>query len=192
MAFRDMELYDPEGPVPDPPAPPAGEERRRWPLVAVIGLVLLLVAGVAWRVHGTHSQVTSTNAPAPAAAGSASSTSSEPTTVQAPADTSSSTPQAGAVAFVTAWAHPDRAVQQWQAAVRPYATSAFATRLLSVDPGNVPATKVTGPAGPAKVTGQTAAVDVPTDAGAVTVTLQQVGQEWRVSGITPARASEEE
>lgn len=50
--------------------------------------------------------------------------------------------------WASAWVnHPDGMTsQQWVAGLRPYTTDEFLGVLASVDPSNVPASRVTGPA----------------------------------------------
>lgn len=49
-----------------------------------------------------------------------------------------------AVAYVTAWSHPELAADQWLAGLAPYVTARHYEQLKTVDPANVAALTVTG------------------------------------------------
>lgn len=95
-------------------------------------------------------------------------------------------PQALDVAtkWVTAWAkHPAGITnQQWLDQLKPYTTDEFLPQMASVDPANVPATKVTGAAVSVDSTTSSVIADVPTDGGTIQVTvITTPNQGWRVS-----------
>ena len=95
-------------------------------------------------------------------------------------------PQALAVAtnWVKAWAtHPAGITNaQWLAQLKPYTTDEFLPQMSSVDPANVPATKVTGAAVSVDSTTSSVIADVPTDGGTIQVTVITTPSEgWRVS-----------
>lgn len=85
--------------------------------------------------------------------------------------------------WTEAWAHHPRGVsnKQWRDALRPYTTPEFLPELRSVDPANVPANKVTGKPKPVDSYQSSLTARVPTDGGAVQVTVVKTGQGWRVS-----------
>lgn len=85
--------------------------------------------------------------------------------------------------WVTAWAnHPDgMGTQQWIDGLRPYTTEEYLGVMESVDPSNVPATRVTGDAVATKSLSSSVEVEVPTDAGRIAVTMIQTDQGWRVA-----------
>ncbi|MFC0547529.1 hypothetical protein [Kutzneria chonburiensis] len=95
-------------------------------------------------------------------------------------------PQALDVAqkWVTAWAkHPAGITnQQWLEQLKPYTTDEFLPQMGTVDPANVPATKVTGAAVSVDSTTSSVVADVPTDGGTIQVTvITTPNQGWRVS-----------
>ena len=91
---------------------------------------------------------------------------------------------AAAVRFVTAWARPDATSQVWLASLRPLTTAGFQLTLKTSDPGRVPASRVTGsPRARASSSGQL--VSVPTDAGAVVVSVVRDGEAWKVADVAP-------
>ena len=210
MGYRDLDLYDPAEPAEPVPAeeptgdrPPGGRRLRAALLGGVFALVLAVLVG--WRLVGVEPERTSSG---PAAAAASTSTAEEslpgakvPTST--PGADPSSTPTSSstttgeedaaqiAAAFVAAWARPDLDGPTWRAGLRPYVSQAFYETLRSVDPANVPATKVTeAPAGQAGSAGA-GQWTVGTDAGDVTVSAQlEDGRGWVVTNILPARQVE--
>jgi hypothetical protein len=88
-----------------------------------------------------------------------------------------------ALAFARAWVRRERTPQQWLAAVRPLCEPGFAMLMATVDPGNVPASRVTGaPVAVAAPVGGSARYRVATDAGTLSMTLTSVHGRWLVSG----------
>ncbi|MGF1662336.1 MAG: hypothetical protein ACFCVG_07665 [Kineosporiaceae bacterium] len=95
---------------------------------------------------------------------------------------------ATAVAAVTAFARPAAPVDRWWADLAPLLTPAARTAHTGTDPANVPASAVTGPAGPARSPSPfLATVAVPTDAGTYTVLLvrDDAGAGWLVDRLDP-------
>ena len=92
--------------------------------------------------------------------------------------------QTAAVRFVTAWASPDASAQAWLTSLRPLCTAAFQLTLETSDPGRVPASRVTGTAR-VGASSDGALVTVPTDAGAVVVSVVREGKVWKVADIAP-------
>lgn len=92
--------------------------------------------------------------------------------------------QTAAVRFVTAWATPDASAQTWLTMLRPLCTARFQVALETSDPGRVPASRVTGPAR-VRASSSGALVTVPTDTGAVVVTVVREGEVWKVADIAP-------
>jgi len=94
-----------------------------------------------------------------------------------------------AIAWTTAWAtHPPGVSgAAWSAGLRPWTTEEYLPTLSSVDPANVPGTRVTGPAVAVDVRPDAVRVQVPTDAVRLELLLVQVGPgQWRVSGYDRA------
>ncbi len=96
-----------------------------------------------------------------------------------------------ATKWTQAWAkHPDgTTTQTWVKGLRPWTTEEYLGMLSTVDPANVPATKVTGPAKAVAVSPKSVRAEVPTDAVTllILVTLTD-GGEWRVAGYDRATA----
>src|SRR5581483_4795030 len=103
-------------------------------------------------------------------------------------------PAALAVAtkWTQAWAKhpPGTTTQSWVGGLMPYTTPEYLGVLTTVDPSNVPATKVTGPARAVQVSPSSVRVDVPTDALTLVVLVVNTGpvggDEWRVAGYDRA------
>lgn len=89
--------------------------------------------------------------------------------------------------FVAAWARPDEPAASWLATLGPLSTTPFRQSLSGSDPGRVPASKITG-AARAELSGNTATITVPTDAGALVVSVALEGGQWKVADIAPADA----
>ncbi|WP_156313062.1 hypothetical protein [Micromonospora sp. HK10] len=90
---------------------------------------------------------------------------------------------AAATRFVAQWARPDLPAGQWRADVRPYAVRGYADLLDTVDPANVPATRITAPGRVVTTTPGRAEVDVGTDAGVLRVVCVRDGQRWLVATL---------
>ncbi|MFG3701550.1 hypothetical protein ACGF5C_27110 [Micromonospora sp. NPDC047620] len=88
-----------------------------------------------------------------------------------------------ALRFVRAWARPDLPAGSWLAGVRPYAVPAYADLLATVEPANVPATRVTGVERVVTATAQRVDVDVSTDAGVLRVVCVRSGARWLVATL---------
>jgi hypothetical protein len=104
----------------------------------------------------------------------------------------SAAPQAAlgvAQRWASAWAdHPAGVTgEQWSNRLRPYTTDEYLPVLASVDPANVPSSRVTGPPRAVEVHPESLRVDVPTDAVTLQLLVVQVGQgDWRVAGYDRA------
>lgn len=85
--------------------------------------------------------------------------------------------------WASAWVnHPDGMTsQQWVAGLRPYTTDEFLGVLASVDPSNVPASRVTGPATPTRVAPKSIEVTVPTDTLTLRILIVDTEVGWKVS-----------
>jgi hypothetical protein len=91
--------------------------------------------------------------------------------------------------WVQAWAtHPPGTTSaQWSAALAPYTTDEYLPVLETVDPANIPGSRVTGTPVAVEVRPEACKVDVPTDAVRLELLLVQVGPgNWRVSGYDRA------
>ncbi|KZB82468.1 hypothetical protein [Amycolatopsis regifaucium] len=91
--------------------------------------------------------------------------------------------------WVTAWAnHPDGiTAEQWLSGLKPYTTEEFLSgELTTVNPANIPATKIIGePQVSSSVVGSMD-VDVQTDGPKVRVTVVKTNPGWRVTKFTQA------
>jgi hypothetical protein len=91
--------------------------------------------------------------------------------------------------WASAWADHPAGVSgaQWSDRLRPYTTDEYLPVLASVDPANVPSSRVTGPPRAVEVHPESLRVDVPTDAVTLQLLVVQVGQgDWRVAGYDRA------
>ncbi|MCP2256059.1 hypothetical protein LY13_004842 [Prauserella aidingensis] len=98
---------------------------------------------------------------------------------QAPAD-----PKALRVAeqWAAAWVdHDDTTVDSWIDGMRPYTTAEFLPVMRSVDPANIPATKVEGKAEAGDAYPRSVEALVSTDGPDLSVTVIKTDQGWRVS-----------
>ncbi|NYT96454.1 hypothetical protein [Salinispora sp. H7-4] len=94
-----------------------------------------------------------------------------------------------AARFASAWARPDLSATAWWQGLAPLCDEGFAGLLRTVDPAQVPATRVTGPPVATHAPADGAAeFEVPTDAGTVTVTLAGVDGRWVATGVDFVRA----
>lgn len=98
---------------------------------------------------------------------------------------------ATAEAFARAWVRRDLDAERWWKAIAPLCEEGFGQRLRTVDPANVPATRVIGRARELRVgsVDSPAVYDVPTDAGTLRVTLASVDGRWLVAGNDFRRAA---
>jgi hypothetical protein len=93
-----------------------------------------------------------------------------------------------ATKWTQAWArHPAGTTPEgWVNGLRPFTTDEYLGVLSTVDPANVPATKVTGNPRAVLVSPRSVRVEVPTDALTVLVLVVNTGTEWRVAGYDRA------
>jgi hypothetical protein len=94
----------------------------------------------------------------------------------------------GAYLFTRAWAtHPDGVkAATWRSGLAPYATPELLANLAQSDPSRVPATTADSPTTARKRPDGMVDVDVPTDAGPFTVTMQSVAGRWLAYDIESA------
>ncbi|MFF2832356.1 hypothetical protein ACFVSK_11395 [Cellulosimicrobium cellulans] len=98
-----------------------------------------------------------------------------------------------AQAAMTAFARPDLDYDAWWVGLEPLLTQQAGLDYAYVDPANVPATAVTGPATLAEETSAyVATVEVPTDVGlyAVVLTRQDADAPWLTARISPAQGDQ--
>jgi hypothetical protein len=90
---------------------------------------------------------------------------------------------AAAAGFAAAWVRSDLPAERWLAAVVPWCEAGFAAVLRTVDPANLPASRVTGrPVAVSPPADGSAVFTVATDGGTLTVVVAAVNGRWLVSG----------
>jgi hypothetical protein len=111
-----------------------------------------------------------------------------PTRQTGPAQTpTSAAPAPKALETATLWAkawvtHPQGITsEQWLNALRPYTTEEQIAVMSTVDPANIPATEVTGPA--TAIVSYTTSVEasLPTNGGTLSITVISTPQGWKVA-----------
>ncbi len=96
-------------------------------------------------------------------------------------------PSADALAVATAWGkawvtHPEGTTSdKWLDGLRPYTTEEYLVEMSTVDPANIPATKVTGPPVPRQSYTSSVTANLPTDGGTIAITVIDTPQGWRVA-----------
>lgn len=88
-----------------------------------------------------------------------------------------------ASSWTAAWVRPPdgTTAQQWVEGLRATTTEEYLGLLAGVDPGNIPATRVTGEPRPVRVSARSVEVQMPTDAVTLLVLVVDTGSGWRVS-----------
>lgn len=121
-------------------------------------------------------------------AGTGEATSDLPTRIPSPPQKPTSAPPADeALEVATSWAkawvdHPeDGTAEEWLDGLRPFTTDEYMVEVATVDPRNVPATKVTGPAVPKESFTSSVTANLPTDGGTIAITVIDTPQGWRVA-----------
>jgi hypothetical protein len=86
--------------------------------------------------------------------------------------------------WARAWVRPPdgTTAAMWLDGLRSTTTDEYLGVLSAVDPGNIPATKVTGAAKAVSVSPRSLRVQVPTDAVTLVITVVDTDTGWRVSG----------
>jgi hypothetical protein len=95
-----------------------------------------------------------------------------------------------ATRFAAAWAQPVLPAARWWAGVAPWCQPSYAELLRTVDPANIPATRITGPPRPVSQQSGLATYTVATDAGVLTITVAALGGRWLVTNHDFARAGQ--
>ncbi|HEY0450235.1 hypothetical protein [Actinophytocola sp.] len=82
-----------------------------------------------------------------------------------------------------AWVHhPDGVTtQKWLDGLRPFTTEEYLVEMATVDPANIPATKVTGRPKATESFTSSVTVKLPTDGGDLAITVIDTPQGWRVA-----------
>jgi hypothetical protein len=178
-------------------------------VLVVVAIVVLAVGIIVPQVTGTDENPGAANT----AAGATSSSSVAPTTApqlpeppatgsgtedlptRLPSVTQTPTSAAAdpeALDVVDTWARnwvnhpPGITAEEWLKPLRPLTTEEFLTEMATVEPGNIDATKVTGP--PVTTASYTSSLEatVPTDAGQLAITVIETPAGWRVAFYEPA------
>ncbi|MEV7091228.1 hypothetical protein AB0M80_00150 [Amycolatopsis sp. NPDC051045] len=162
-------------------------------LVTALGVVLPKVVGKpqakASPTTGTTTSVTATPsglaAPVP--------TSNLPTRLATPLATPTpTTPNGDAIRVAKAWAaawvnHPAGITsEQWLAQLKPLTTEEYLPVMSTVDPANIPATKVTGEPVPGTSYPKSLQVTIPTDGPKLAITVVSTNAGWRVADYDQA------
>lgn len=155
-------------------------------VVAAVLAVLVLIA----QLGGGDRPLPQAAPPAPPPTSARPSTTAPPSPSTTAPPALPSSPRAAAEGFAKLWASPEMPRSEWWARLRPLATEEYAAvGLAQVDPGNVPARSVSGPATVVSESSGAASVTVPLDALAVSVQLTNDGGGWRVADLQPASGS---
>jgi len=104
----------------------------------------------------------------------------------APSTPPANTAMLAAQTYVRMWARPQLDRGRWYAGVKPLVTAAYGQLLADTDPAHVPAHTVTGAPRPVSSSTAVLVADVPTDAGAIRVTVVNDQGRWRVATAGPA------
>jgi len=90
--------------------------------------------------------------------------------------------------WARAWVRPPdgTTAAKWLDGLRSTTTDEYLGVLSAVDPGNIPATKVTGAAKAVSVSPRSLRVQVPTDSLTLVITVVDTDTGWRVSGYDRA------
>jgi hypothetical protein len=90
--------------------------------------------------------------------------------------------------WTRAWVRPPDGTPsaKWLDGLRTTTTEEYLAVLAGVDPSNIPATKVTGPAKAVSVAPRSVRVQMPTDAVTLVITVVDTDAGWRVSGYDRA------
>ncbi|MFI5612323.1 hypothetical protein [Amycolatopsis sp. NPDC051903] len=162
-------------------------------LVTALGIVLPKVMGKPATATPAGPAATSSAAPTTGVAAPVPSTETLPTRLSSPLLTPTSAPpnpEAVDVAkqWATAWVNHPEGISNadWLKGMRPLTTDEFLPVMSTVDPANIPATRVTGE--PAVESSFTSSVKVivPTDGPKLLITVVNTGAGWRVSDYDQA------
>jgi hypothetical protein len=128
---------------------------------------------------------TDTGSPEP---GTGSATEGLPTRLESPPQRPTSAPPADealkvAESWGKAWVnHPEGTTsEKWLDGLRPYTTEEYLVEMATVDPANIPATKVTGAPVPRDSYTSSVTANLPTDGGTIAITVIDTPQGWRVA-----------
>ena len=162
-------------------------------LVTALGIVLPKVVGKP-QAKASPSTGTTTSATAtPPGVAAPVPTSNLPTRLSTPLATpTSAAPNSDAIRVAKEWAaawvnHPAGITsEQWLAKLKPFTTEEYLPQMATVDPSNIPATKVTGE--PVVGTSYPSSVQltIPTDGPKLAITVVSTNAGWRVADYDQA------
>src|SRR4051794_17974251 len=125
---------------------------------------------------------------APATDTTGSATADLPTRLPSPPQKPTSAPPADdalkvAESWGKAWVHhpAGTTTDKWLDGLKPYTTEEYLVEMSTVDPANIPATKVTGPPVPKQSYTSSVTANLPTDGGTLAITVIDTPQGWRVA-----------
>jgi hypothetical protein len=172
-------------------------------LVLTIGIVVPQLTGSGDEGSGRAAATTSDSSTAPGTtgdpaptgsggestpSGTGSATSDLPTRLPSPPQKPTSAPPADdALKVATSWGkawvkHPKgTTAETWLDGLAPYTTEEYLVEMATVDPANIPATKVTGPPVPRQSFTSSVTANLPTDGGTIAITVIDTPQGWRVA-----------
>jgi hypothetical protein len=162
-------------------------------LVTALGIVLPKVVGKpqAKASPGTGTTTSVTATPPGLAAPVA--TSNLPTRLSTPLATPTpAAPNGDAIRVAKEWAaawvnHPAGITsEQWLAQLKPFTTEEYLPVMSTVDPANIPATKVTGEPVPGTSYPKSLQVTIPTDGPKLAITVVSTNAGWRVADYDQA------
>ncbi|HVV10787.1 hypothetical protein [Amycolatopsis sp.] len=157
-------------------------------LIIAIGIVVPQVLGPGQGSSPTPAGLPPESSSAQVGAATPAPTTAMSTRLTAPlAQPTSAAPDPDAVNVAKQWAaawvnHPAGITNaQWLDGLRPYTTDEFLPQMSTVDPSNIPASRLTGD--PQVTTSFTSSVQVvvPTDGPKLSITVSRTGAGWRVS-----------
>jgi hypothetical protein len=163
--------------------------------VVAAGIIIPQLTGSNDRANGAAAEgasgtTTAPNAPVtntPGATGTTT-TSSLPTRITTLTETPESAPPAPAALDVAgswgkAWVNHPAGVtnEQWLEGLRPFTTEEQLTEMSTVEPANIPASKVTGDPTPVESFTSSVKVKLATDAGDLLITVIDTPEGWRVA-----------
>ncbi|HET6706407.1 hypothetical protein [Amycolatopsis sp.] len=163
-------------------------------LITALGIVLPKVIGKpqAKASPGAPGTTTSMTSTAPGIAAPVP-TSNLPTRLSTPLATPTpTTPNADAIRVAKEWAaawvrHPAGITsEQWLAQLKPFTTEEYLPVMSSVDPANIPATKVTGEPVVGTAYPSSVQLTIPTDGPKLAITVVSTNAGWRVADYDQA------
>ncbi|MEU6646559.1 hypothetical protein ABZ863_28985 [Saccharomonospora sp. NPDC046836] len=164
-------------------------------IIVAAGIVVPRVVGEQGSANATQSTEPGTSTPGNVATGDSTATSASalPTRLTEPLGTPTSAPPDPAALRVAgdwaaAWVNHPQGItnEQWLEGLRPYTTEEYLPVMRSVNPANIPATRVTGDPRAVSSYTSSAEVQVATDGPTLTITVVSTNAGWRVADYDQA------